>query len=77
MTVQPIEWTIESKAWRGVHSPVLSVLIPFFRDDPVRLLTALDGATAVLTQTANYYAPTTVQEATMMCMTAGGTFVAD
>jgi len=47
MTVQPIEWTIESKAWRGVHSPVLSVLIPFFRDDPVRLLTALDGATAV------------------------------
>jgi hypothetical protein len=37
----------------------------------------LDGATAVLTQTANYYAPTTVQEATMMCMTAGGTFVAD
>ncbi len=45
MTVQPTEWIVESKSWRKAASPVLSILIPFFRDDPVRLLRALDGAT--------------------------------
>jgi glycosyltransferase involved in cell wall biosynthesis len=45
VTVQPTEWIVESKSWRKAASPVLSILIPFFRDDPVRLLRALDGAT--------------------------------
>lgn len=44
MTVQPTEWTVESKGWRKAGAPALSILIPFFRDDPVRLLAALDGA---------------------------------
>jgi glycosyltransferase involved in cell wall biosynthesis len=34
---------IENTAWRGAQ-PRLSVLIPFFRDDPSRLLAALDKA---------------------------------
>ena len=46
MTLQPAEWIVESKAWRGAPTPALSILIPFFRDDPVRLLAALDGAPA-------------------------------
>ncbi|MBP7704302.1 MAG: glycosyltransferase family 2 protein [Caulobacter sp.] len=45
MTVQPTEWIVESKSWHKAASPALSILIPFFRDDPVRLLRALDGAT--------------------------------
>lgn len=35
----------------------------------------LDGATAALTQTATYYAPTTATEAMMACTTAGGMFL--
>ena len=35
-------WTIDNAAWAEAK-PALSVLIPFMRDDPVRLLAALDG----------------------------------
>ena len=41
MTDQPREWTTDNAAWTRA-SPRLSVLIPFMRDDPVALLTALD-----------------------------------
>jgi hypothetical protein len=43
MTVQPVEWIVESAAARD-RTPKLSILIPFFRDDPTRLLRALDGS---------------------------------
>ncbi len=43
MTARPVEWIVESAAPREA-TPVLSILIPFFRDEPVRLLKALDGA---------------------------------
>ena len=32
-----------NEAWKAAQ-PTISVLIPFFRDDPTRLLAALDGA---------------------------------
>jgi glycosyltransferase involved in cell wall biosynthesis len=39
------ETVIENRAWAGA-APVLSVLIPFLRDDPRRLLAALDREAA-------------------------------
>ncbi len=45
MTARPGEWIVESAADRTA-TPALSILIPFHRDDPVRLLQALDGAPA-------------------------------
>lgn len=45
MTAQPTEWIVESKAPRKGPAPRLSILIPFFRDDPCGLLRALDGQT--------------------------------
>lgn len=44
MTAQPTEWIVESKAPRKGEPPALSILIPFFRDDPTGLLRALDAA---------------------------------
>lgn len=38
---RPTETLTDNAAWSGAR-PMLSVLIPFFRDDPVRLLAALD-----------------------------------
>jgi glycosyltransferase involved in cell wall biosynthesis len=43
MTAAAKHWTIDNGAWTG-GKPALSVLIPFMRDDPTRLLAALDGA---------------------------------
>lgn len=40
MSVQPSERLVDSGTWAGAQ-PRLSVLIPFFRDDPARLLQAL------------------------------------
>ena len=40
MTAQPRVWTLDNPAWAGA-GPRLSVLIPFLRDDPTGLLTAL------------------------------------
>ncbi|OYX30516.1 MAG: glycosyl transferase [Caulobacterales bacterium 32-69-10] len=42
MTAHTGAWTIDNAAWGGA-SPRLSVLIPFFRDDPTGLLAALDA----------------------------------
>ena len=47
MTTQPQFWTIDNPSWPGA-TPRLSVLIPFFRDDPCALLTALDIGAAAL-----------------------------
>ena len=41
MTARPTEWITDNAAWAGA-APRLSVLIPFMRDDPTRLLAALD-----------------------------------
>ncbi|MFZ5669899.1 MAG: glycosyltransferase family 2 protein [Pseudomonadota bacterium] len=41
MTAQPGEWTLDNPAWAAA-SPRLSVLIPFYRDDPCGLLRLLD-----------------------------------
>lgn len=41
MTAHLGEWTTDNAAWAGA-APRLSVLIPFMRDDPSRLLAALD-----------------------------------
>jgi glycosyltransferase involved in cell wall biosynthesis len=38
---------VDNAAWAGA-APKLSVLIPFLRDDPTRLLAALDGADAAV-----------------------------
>ena len=55
MTVQPAVWTMDNTAWAAAR-PRLSVLIPFYRDDPAPLLAALDveaarlgGAVEILT----------------------------
>lgn len=40
MTAQPRAWTVDNPAWADAR-PALSVLIPFLRDDPIALLTAL------------------------------------
>lgn len=45
MNARPEEWIVESGADRS-ETPSLSILIPFFRDDPVQLLKALDAAPA-------------------------------
>jgi hypothetical protein len=41
MTAPVREWVVDNAAWAGAR-PQLSVLIPFMRDDPTGLLTALD-----------------------------------
>ena len=40
MTAPHREWVIDNQAWAG-SQPRLSVLTPFLRDDPSRLLAAL------------------------------------
>ena len=45
MTARAVEWIVESRADRSA-TPALSILIPFFRDDPAPLLQALNGAPA-------------------------------
>jgi hypothetical protein len=47
MTAQPRVWTIDNSAWAEAR-PVLSVLIPFLRDDPTSLLEALGLQAATL-----------------------------
>lgn len=47
MTARPQAWTIDNAAWPGAR-PRLSVLIPFFRDDPCALLSALGAEAAHL-----------------------------
>lgn len=47
MNARPEAWTVDNLAWAGA-APRLSVLIPFFRDDPNALLTALDAEAAGL-----------------------------
>ncbi len=42
MTAHPQAWVIDNAAWADAR-PRLSVLIPFFRDDPSALLAALDA----------------------------------
>ena len=42
MTAHPQTWTVDNAAWAG-SSPSLSVLVPFFRDDPCDLIAALDA----------------------------------
>ena len=42
MTAAVKTWTVDNAAWTTAQ-PRLSVLIPFMRDDPCRLLAALDG----------------------------------
>lgn len=42
MTAHPSAWTVDNAAWARAR-PTLSVLIPFFRDDPNGLLEALDA----------------------------------
>lgn len=42
MTAAVKTWIVDNAAWTGA-APRLSVLIPFMRDDPGRLLAALDG----------------------------------
>ena len=37
------ETVIDNPAWSAAAPPRLSVLVPFFRDDPRPLLAALDG----------------------------------
>ncbi|MBN9319936.1 MAG: glycosyltransferase family 2 protein [Caulobacterales bacterium] len=41
MTAHITEWLVDNAAWADAQ-PRLSVLIPFWRDDPARLLAALD-----------------------------------
>ncbi len=41
MTVPQREWVVDNDAWAGA-APTLSVLTPFFRDDPCALLSVLD-----------------------------------
>jgi len=47
MTAQPKTWTVDNPAWASAR-PWLSVLIPFFRDDPGDLLQALGAEAARL-----------------------------
>jgi glycosyltransferase involved in cell wall biosynthesis len=47
MTIHPAEWIVDNAAWTSAQ-PRLSVLIPFWRDDPVRLLAALDREQAAV-----------------------------
>jgi glycosyltransferase involved in cell wall biosynthesis len=47
MTALPSVWTVDNDAWVGA-TPTLSVLIPFFRDDPCDLVMALDREAARL-----------------------------
>jgi glycosyltransferase involved in cell wall biosynthesis len=47
MNASPDLWTVDSRTWPQSR-PVLSLLIPFYRDDPVPLLLALDGQAAGL-----------------------------
>jgi hypothetical protein len=42
VTALPQAWTVDNAAWAEAR-PTLSVLIPFFRDDPCDLLRALDA----------------------------------
>ncbi len=42
MTAAHREWVVNNRAWAGAR-PRLSVLVPFLRDDPCALLSALDG----------------------------------
>lgn len=47
MSAHPQVWTIDNAAWAEAR-PRLSVLIPYFRDDPNGLLQALDAEARVL-----------------------------
>ena len=47
MTAQPLAWTVDNPAWAGA-APALSVLIPFLRDDPSPLLSALSAQASSL-----------------------------
>jgi glycosyltransferase involved in cell wall biosynthesis len=47
MTMSQREWVTDNDAWSGA-APTLSVLTPFFRDDPCALLAALNQQTSVL-----------------------------